>query len=152
MIRLIFVCLTISLLSVSYPSYAEESELAPIPEPPELTPQTRKNTPLRSEAKSSSEAEQSSSVPPVASPEAPDLPMPIKSGETLEPDITIIKRGDKTFQEFRRNGELYMVKVIPDKGPAYYLIDINGDGKLDIRGSDLNKGLNINQWKLLEWN
>lgn len=88
----------------------------------------------------------------VAVPEPPELPMPVQSGEELEPDITIIRKGKKTIQEFRKNGELYMVKIIPAIGPAYYLIDTDGDGTLDVKGSDLDKGTQINQWKLLEWN
>ena len=85
-------------------------------------------------------------------PEPPELPMPIQSGNPIEPDITIIRKGKKTIQEFRKNGELYMIKVIPIVGPSYYLIDTNGDGNMDVRGSDLDKGTNINQWKLFEWN
>ncbi len=84
-------------------------------------------------------------------PEPPDLPMPVQDGEVLEPDITIIRKGKKTIQEYRNNGQLYMVKIIPDAGPAYYLIDENGDGVMDVQKSDLDAGQNIHQWKLLEW-
>jgi hypothetical protein len=94
-------------------------------------------------------AEQPPNLAPV--PEPPELPMPVQSGDPIEPDITIIRKGKKTIQEFRKNGELYMVKIIPVIGPAYYLIDTNGDGNMDVRGSDLDKGTNINQWKLFEW-
>jgi hypothetical protein len=31
------------------------------------------------------------------------------------------------------------------------MIDTDGDGNLDVRGTDLEKGIHINQWKLLEW-
>ena len=86
-----------------------------------------------------------------AVPEAPDLPMPVQSGETLEPDITIIRKGKKTIQEYRSGGRLYMIKVIPDIGPPYYFIDNDGDGKMDVRRDDLDKGSNINMWKILEW-
>ncbi len=84
-------------------------------------------------------------------PEPPELPMPVQDGETLEPDITIIRKGKKTIQEFRKNGQLYMVRIKPDVGPAYYLLDTDGDGNMDVRRSDMDKGLNINQWKLFEW-
>ena len=87
-----------------------------------------------------------------AVPEPPDAPMPVESGETMEPDITIIRKGKKTIQEYRINGELYMIKIVPDIGPPYYLIDSNGDGNMDVRGTDLERGIHINQWKLLEWN
>ncbi len=86
-----------------------------------------------------------------AVPEPPELPMPVQSGESLAPDITITRKGKKTIQEYRKNGELYMVKIIPDIGPAYYFIDTDGDGEMDVRGSDLDKGTNINQWKIFEW-
>jgi len=94
-------------------------------------------------------AEMPQNLAPV--PEPPELPMPVQSGETLEPDITIIRKGGKTIQEYRKNGELYMVKIMPAVGPAYYLIDTNGDGNMDVRGSDLEDGSKINQWKLFGW-
>jgi hypothetical protein len=84
----------------------------------------------------------------------PDVPKPpesVHSGESLEPDITIIRRGKKNIQEYRRGGRLYMIKVVPDVGPPYYFLDSNGDGKLDIRRSDLSQDTNVNVWKLLEW-
>jgi hypothetical protein len=86
-----------------------------------------------------------------AGPEAPEPPLPVQSGETLEPDITIIRKGKKTIQEFRRGGRLFMIKVIPDIGPPYYFLDNDGDGKMDVRRDDLDKGSNINMWKILEW-
>ena len=84
-------------------------------------------------------------------PEAPEPPMPVQSGETMEPDITIIRKGKQTIQEYRRGGRLYMIKVVPDIGPPYYFIDNDGDGKMDVRRDDLDKGSNINMWKILEW-
>jgi len=77
--------------------------------------------------------------------------MPVQSGETLEPDITIIRKGKKTIQEYRKNGVLYMIKIVPAIGPAYYLLDTDGDGNMDVRRSDLDRGNYVNQWKILEW-
>lgn len=94
-------------------------------------------------------AEQSQELAPV--PEPPDLPLPVKSGETIEPDITIIRKGKKTIQEFRKDGQLYMVKIVPAIGPSYYLIDTDGDGNMDVKRSDLDEGTKIHQWKLLQW-
>lgn len=84
-----------------------------------------------------------------AVPEAPEPPLPVQSGENMEPDITIIRKGKKTIEEYRRGGRLYMVKVIPAVGPAYYLRDANGDGKIDT--NDLDRGSDINLWKIFEW-
>lgn len=81
----------------------------------------------------------------------PELPMPVKSGENLEPDITIVRKGKNTVQEYRRNGQLFMVKVVPDVGPAYYLRDTNGDGKMDVRSNQLDQGADVNMWSIFEW-
>jgi hypothetical protein len=95
-------------------------------------------------------AEQALEEPP-AVPEPPELPPRIQSGEEMEPDITIIRKGKDTIQEFRRNGKLYMIKVQPQVGPPYYFLDKNGDGVMDVKKNDLDKGTNINQWLLFEW-
>ncbi len=87
-----------------------------------------------------------------ALPHVPELPMPVESGENMEPDITITRKGDKKIQEFRRGGRLYMIKVVPDVGPPYYFLDVNGDGRLDVRSSELDHAKRVNMWKLLEWN
>ncbi|WP_394752057.1 DUF2782 domain-containing protein [Crenothrix sp.] len=91
--------------------------------------------------------------PPVleAVPDVPESPGSVESGEEMEPDITIIRKAKKTIQEYRRGGKLYMVKVTPDIGPPYYFMDTNGDGKMDVRRSELDRDSNINMWKLLEW-
>ncbi|MEE9355975.1 MAG: DUF2782 domain-containing protein [Methylococcaceae bacterium] len=88
---------------------------------------------------------------PAAVPAPPKLPKPVEDGEKLEPDVTIIRKGDKNVQEYRINGELYMVKIVPDIGPAYYLVDSNGDGNMDVRRSDLQDDLKIPRWVLFSW-
>lgn len=96
-------------------------------------------------------AEDQSLEQPPAVPEPPELPAPIQSGEEMPPDITIVRKGNDTLHEYRRNGKLYMVKVQPQVGPAYYLLDTNGDGQMDVKKNDLDKGSQINQWLLFEW-
>jgi hypothetical protein len=86
-----------------------------------------------------------------AVPEAPEPPLPVQNGETMEPDITIIRKGKETIQEYRRGGKLFMIKVVPVVGPPYYFIDTNGDGKMDERRNNIDRELDINMWKLLEW-
>lgn len=86
-----------------------------------------------------------------AVPEVPEPPLPVQNGETMEPDITIIRKGKETIQEYRRAGKLYMIKVIPVVGPPYYFIDTNGDGKMDVRRNSLDNDSQVQMWKLLEW-
>ena len=92
-------------------------------------------------------------MPDVAdSPEVPEMPLPVQDGEPMEADITIIRRGDKTVHEYRVNGKIYKIKIIPDVGPAYYYIDPDGDGEMEeVSESDLDSLIKINQWKIFSW-
>ncbi|MEQ8288455.1 MAG: DUF2782 domain-containing protein [Gammaproteobacteria bacterium] len=83
-------------------------------------------------------------------PEPPDLPEAVQSGESIEPQVTIIRKDDAVIEEYRVNGHLYMVKITPTVGPAYYLVDDNGNGELDTRRSSLDD-TNIPRWVLLRW-
>lgn len=69
----------------------------------------------------------------------------------LAPDITITERGETTIEEYRINGQLYMIKIIPKKGVPYYLVDSNGDGMLSRRFNDLSPGFLIPSWVILRW-
>lgn len=89
--------------------------------------------------------------PPPPAPEPPELPGQVVSGEAMEPDITIIRKGEQVIEEYRVNGALYMVKITPDSGAPYYIVDTDGDGSLETRRSDLEKGSNVPQWLLHSW-
>ena len=83
-------------------------------------------------------------------PEPPELPDPVVSGESIEPEVTIIRKDDAVIEEYRVNGYLYMVKVTPVVGPAYYLVDQDGNGELDTRRSSLDD-TNVPRWVLFRW-
>jgi len=83
---------------------------------------------------------------------APPPPPRIEDGQEIEPDVTIVQRKDAKVEEYRMNGRLYMVKVIPIVGPAYYLKDTDGDGKLETRFNDgRNSALDVPQWVIFSW-
>ncbi len=67
------------------------------------------------------------------------------------PEITITERDDQRIEEYRIAGRLYMIKITPDKGHAYYLIDSNGDGTLDSHRPELDENLFIPSWTLFSW-
>ena len=73
---------------------------------------------------------------PPATPQTPE--------QELEPEVTITTKGTEIHEEYRVNGKLYMVKVIPAKGKPYYLIDHEGSGKF--RRSDLEPAVSIPNW------
>jgi hypothetical protein len=76
-------------------------------------------------------------------PEPP--PPPGQTDPSLEPQVTITKRGADKVEEYRMNGRLYMLKVTPPHGTPYYLIDNRGDGVWSRRDS-LDSGLRVPQW------
>lgn len=84
-------------------------------------------------------------------PQPPDLPPKVESGEVLEPEVTIIESDKGTTEEYRISGRLYMVKITPIAGPAYYLLDSNGDGMLDVREEARPGNISIPQWVLFSW-
>ena len=69
--------------------------------------------------------------PPVLQPvpEPPPPPPGYELDPALEPQVTILKRGTDTVEEYRIGGKLYMIKVTPAIGRPYYLIDHKGDGQ-----------------------
>jgi len=73
-----------------------------------------------------------------------------ESDYTNEPEVTIIKDGENTTEEYRINGQLYMVKVTPDGAPPYYLYkETEGSGWLRVEG--ISEPLIIPQWVVFEF-
>lgn len=77
-----------------------------------------------------------------------EVPPPPKvvDGEALEgePQVTIRKKGAETIEEYRINGELYMMKVTPEHGVPYYLHKEDQDGGWVNTGP--NKPLAVPKW------
>ncbi len=54
------------------------------------------------------------------------------------PDVTIIAGKDEVVYEFRQNGQLRMIRVVPKWGKPYYLVPqdpTRGNGDLDQAGA-----------------
>lgn len=83
----------------------------------------------------------------------PDLapPPPGTVSDEMEPEVTIRRQDDGRIEEYRINGQLYMVKVTPAKGPPYYLMDTNGDGELESRRGELDPKLLVPNWAIFRW-
>ncbi len=82
-------------------------------------------------------------------PEAPPPP-PLIEGDEVEPEVTIVKKGEDTVEEYRVNGKLYMIKVTPPHGTPYYLVDRKGEGTLE-RMDTLEPGTSVPMWVLKRW-
>ena len=84
-------------------------------------------------------------------PEPPELPDPLKSGQAIEPQVTIIRKDDAIIEEYRLDGRHYMTRIIPAVGPAYYLVDRDGDGSMETRMSEIYDDFTVPQWVLFSW-
>ncbi|QEA38877.1 DUF2782 domain-containing protein [Pistricoccus aurantiacus] len=66
----------------------------------------------------------------------------------VEPDVTIRQEQDRTIREYRVNGQLYAIRIEPSIGPAYYLLDDDGDGNFERQEGDR---VAVPSWVLIEW-
>ena len=63
-----------------------------------------------------------------------------------EEAVRTYENGD-VVTEYRVAGQLRLVKVDPANGPTYYLVDRNGDGKVDVEEGEIP----ATYFKLFEW-
>lgn len=68
---------------------------------------------------------QSPAVAPAADARPPALEI---IDDSVQPEVTIAKRGKDTVTEHRINGRLYKITVTPEHGLPYTLIDPTGEG------------------------
>jgi hypothetical protein len=97
---------------------ADKDSFGTLPEPPE--PVMHYKTPLPAA---------------VVNPDAGALP---------EPEVTITTKGETLHEEYRLGGRLYMIKVIPNQGRPYYLIDNEGRG--EFMRSDFQPSVSPPMW------
>jgi len=88
---------------------------------------------------------------PVDDAVVPPPPPRVQSGEAIEPDVTIIEKDEQRIEQYSINGQVYAAKITPVSGPAYYLIDTDGDGSLETRRNDIERNLQVPQWILFSW-
>lgn len=84
-------------------------------------------------------------------PEPPEIPQQLQDGQPIEPEITIIHREEAVIEEYRVNGRMYMVKITPKVGPPYYLLDRDGDGRMESRMSEIYDDFVVPQWVIFSW-
>lgn len=75
---------------------------------------------------------------------------PVQAEESalpVEPQITIRHEDKKTMYEYRVNGILMEIKVVPEIGPAYYLVPADGGGWIKEEQSQLL----VPKWVIFSW-
>ena len=83
-------------------------------------------------------------------PEALPPPGAIEGDVAEEPQVTIVKKGEDTVEEYRVHGELYMQKITPAHGVPYYLMkeDQGGDWS---RFDGVSRPLAIPKWVIFRF-
>ena len=83
-----------------------------------------------------------------APPPVPDARPPalIPLDDSIEPQVTIRQREGATVEEYRVNGRLYKIRVIPLRGEPYILVDQRGDGSFAPQEGPGTPGLSLPQW------
>lgn len=76
------------------------------------------------------------------------LPPELGLDPSLEPEITIHEGKDKTMiEEYRVNGELYVIKITPRIGKPYYLLNRRSAAGMPHRG-DMESGISVPMWQI----
>lgn len=78
--------------------------------------------------------------------------VPAKESESAGPTVSIRTRdnGD-VVEEYRQGGMVTMVKVTPTRGKPYYIMDNNGDGRLDRADAEAAGGVVPVSWIIATW-
>jgi len=83
-------------------------------------------------------------------PQPPPPPPEFIGDPDLEPQVTIVRRPTETIEEYRVNGRLTMIKVMPKSGRPYYLVANGADGTF-IRRDSLDTGVKVPMWLLFSF-
>lgn len=77
--------------------------------------------------------------------------VPPDADQDLEPAVTVKQYPNRTEEEYRVNGNLYAIRIQPEKAPPYYLVDREGTGNFDLRQSEVGAPIQPPQWTLFRW-
>ena len=82
------------------------------------------------------------------------VPALLASGSALAAEpvgetVTIRNDGNNTYYEFRINGEISEIKVVPKVGPAYYLIPSEQETNEFVRKD--NPQMRVPKWVIFRW-
>jgi hypothetical protein len=85
-------------------------------------------------------------LPPKLEPIPEPPPPPTSLDESLEPQVTITRRGEDKVEEYRMSGKLYMLKVTPPHGVPYYMVDNTGGGTWVRQPGSLDSDVRVPMW------
>ena len=84
-------------------------------------------------------------------PPPPNVLMEPRTDAKIDPQVTIRTEEGKRIEEYRVKGKLYKMRVTPENGAPYWLIDSKGDGSFARSDTGLTPNNSVPMWVLLEW-
>lgn len=93
--------------------------------------------------------------PDEPAPPPPPIPEPLPpkiqdQDDQIQPQVVIRREEGRTVEEYSIGGMVYMIRIVPEVGPPYYLIDTTGDGNFDSRHEHMEP-VRPAHWKIIEW-
>lgn len=73
-------------------------------------------------------------------------PPAITNEDLTKPEITVIEKDGDVIEEYRVNGQLYMMKITPKHGKPYYMHKEDQEGGWTMIGP--NEPLSVPKWTL----
>ncbi len=87
---------------------------------------------------------------PLPPPPMPPAELDQPADTELAPEVRIRRRGEEVIEEYSVQGRVYMLRITPTVGAPYYLIDSDGDGRLETFHNALEPPT-IVQWRIFGW-
>lgn len=66
-------------------------------------------------------------------------------------EITERKEGDQVVTEYRRFGQVYLIKIKPKVGASQYMVDRDGDGRFETKTENLSEEFDLPKWRIGTW-
>jgi hypothetical protein len=86
----------------------------------------------------------------LAQPALADLDLSV-TADDIRPQVRIQDYDNRTVEEYSVNGNTYMLKITPNAGAPYYLIDNDGSGDMSWNRGRPALDMTVPQWTLASW-
>lgn len=69
----------------------------------------------------------------------------------IAPQVRVRDFENRTVEEYSVNNNVYMVKITPQAGAPYYLVDQDGSGEMEWNRGQPGQDMQVPQWTLMSW-
>jgi hypothetical protein len=69
----------------------------------------------------------------------------------IQPQVRVKDFDNRRVEEYSVNNNVYMVKITPNAGAPYYLLDQDGSGDMEWNRGQPGRDIQVPQWTLFSW-